>query len=311
LTYERQLPSHGLEAEQICYSLREFGFGSRLYSQSTIKNNSVNGDENKTDIYSELEFKRLLGYYIESGIPIILAITNERLGHALVIIGHKAIDHSKLVLEGFGPIEVSCSDGQNRKLYDYSDFIEQYIAIDDNMPPYNLITYNNPVCNYPDPDFANCRINSFIVPLYHKIYLEAGGAKELTLSYISKYEFNLPTKDIIFKLFYTSSRSFKSELNKDNSIGSEVKDLILTTAMPKFIWVTILTNIDLLREGKANGLILLDATEPNPEGSLILMASPSCVIIYDPNAELNEKHDVFELTVDNFTIFANNLKKAD
>ena len=76
---ERQIPSNGLNIQQIAFALKEFGFGTKVYSK---------------EVYGETLFKRLFSTYIESGIPIISAVENRpvgNIGHVLISIGHDII----------------------------------------------------------------------------------------------------------------------------------------------------------------------------------------------------------------------------
>lgn len=71
---ERQIPSKGLNIAQMSFALKEFGFGTRIYSRVEYIN----------------EFDSLLSCYIESGIPIIIAMDNRpsgSIGHALLAVG--------------------------------------------------------------------------------------------------------------------------------------------------------------------------------------------------------------------------------
>ncbi len=303
-SYERQLPSRGLTSEQISYALKEFDFGTRLYA---LAENSQ--DEGEIEAYGEKEFKRLLGYYVESGIPIIAGIENDSLGHALIIMGHKKITVGDIDLTEYQPIEINSKNGIVY-LYDYADLINDFVVIDDNMPPYNTIPFENPTHNYDTPQFEGCKIKNFIAPLYHKIYLEAGGAKELSISYLENFNHDLPGNKIILKLFCISSRSFKAELNNKVNIGVEANEIILSLTMPKFIWIGLFTNTGLLKQSKANGLVILDATETNIEDALILMVSPNGLITYDSQDDLGFKYTTYDLEINNFNIFANNLKES-
>lgn len=297
-SYQRQLPSLGLSAEQISYALKEFGFGTRLYSK----------DLSSGEIYPEDEFRKLLGYYIESGIPIVAAIENENIGHAIIIIGHTDVNYKTIDLKFHEPIVVESLKGKIN-LYDYVDFIKDYVVIDDNMPPYNIVSFNDPTKNYNDPEFENCKIKNFIAPLYHKIYLEAGGARELMISYLENFDHEMPGDDIIFKLFYTSSRSFKAELNSKMKLNKDATNVILNITMPKFIWLVIFTSPELIKKSKANGIIIIDATEPNFNDSLILFLSPNKILTYDPYEE--NKYNIIDVKSESFNIFANNLHKAN
>ena len=300
-SYERQLPSRGLTAEQISFALKEFDFGTRLYSLREEENNEDNA------AYPKNEFRRLLGYYVESGIPLIASVENNLLGHAIIIMGHNVINHSNIDLSKHEFTEVIPSSDKIL-LYDYADFIEDYVVIDDNMPPYNQVPFEDPTYNYNDTQFKDCTIKNFIAPLYHKIYLEAGGARELMISYLENFNHQLPGKKIILKLFFTSSRSFKAELNEKINIGEEANEIILSSTMPKFIWVGIFTNLKLLKQSKANGLVVLDATESNTEDSRILMVSPESITTYNSQKDINNKYNVIETNINTFNIFANNLK---
>lgn len=112
----------------------------------------------------------------------------------------------------------------------------------------------------------------------------------------------------IFKLFYASSRSFKSELNARTKLGEEATEIILSTTMPKFVWIAVFTNLELLKVSKANGMVIIDATESNTEDSWILGVSPEGIITYDSQEEPRSKFTIYNTDVDDFYIFANNLK---
>jgi hypothetical protein len=84
VSFERQVPSKGLNIQQMSFALKEFGFGTRIYSLGSYNN----------------DFKRLLSTYIESGIPIIIAIDNRHkgggIGHALLCIGRQKIEDENI-----------------------------------------------------------------------------------------------------------------------------------------------------------------------------------------------------------------------
>lgn len=297
---ERQLPSNGLTSKQISFVLKEFGFGTRIYAL-----NAIVTDPN----YNELskEFKRTLGYYIESGIPVIAGISNDIIGHAIVYVGRELIDYQRLDLTKYEGYRLN--DGKRQiTIYDHTDFIDRFIVIDDNMPPYSSVPYEEPTSNYNDPNFLNCKIQNIIAPLYHKIYLEAGGARELVFDSIIHFCSDWIDDNAIIQLFCMSSRSFKSEINERIGLDEDVTNLILSLTMPKFVWVCTLTNSELLKQNKANGLILIDATEPNNVDSRMLILSPNGIITYNAQNKLEEKFTKFNFHINNFNTFANNLK---
>ena len=74
ITFERQLPSRGLTMNEISFALRQFGFGTKIYSQNQYEEN----------------LSLIIDCYVESGIPILLgleAISDEGEGHVVICIG--------------------------------------------------------------------------------------------------------------------------------------------------------------------------------------------------------------------------------
>lgn len=297
---ERQLPSHGLATEQISFVLKEFGFGTRIYA-------TYNSQCNTDNVYDPSEHKRMLGYYIESGIPVIAGISNDKIGHAIIYMGRKVIDYESINLNKYKPYTLKIGI-KSIKIYDHADFIDQFIVIDDNMPPYSSVTYDNPTINYSDKQFEHCKVNTFIAPLYHKIYMEAGGARELVFHSIIKICKDWIENNSIIQLFCMSSRSLKSEINKNIGLNEEATNLILSLTMPKFVWVCTVTNLALLKQNKAKGLILIDATETNRVDSIILILSSNGVTLYNVQNKPKEKYEQYDFSIDIFNTFANNLK---
>ncbi len=83
VTTERQIPLKGLNISQMSFALRDYGFGTRIYSR---------------DDYGQ-DFEWLISCYIESGLPVIIAMDNRpkgNIGHALLAIGHETIDNIKI-----------------------------------------------------------------------------------------------------------------------------------------------------------------------------------------------------------------------
>lgn len=90
-------------------------------------------------------------------------------------------------------------------------------------------------------------------------------------------------------------------------MNDELKRIIMNKSLPRFIWITeISDDLGILRN-QANGLILLDATEANKLDyrSLIFAAYDQKVIQYD-----KDKRTIGDSPLQNtqFTIFDRNLK---
>lgn len=248
-SFERLLPSKGLTAQQISFALREFGFGVKIYSR---------------EAYGE-DFIKLLKMYIESGIPVVSAIQNNMgIGHAQSIIGRtRFTDNDVDALAN--PIDY----GNNVMVYDFEDIIVDYVFMDDNHPPYMLDKLETPSGFYPQHNWAGCEIKSFIVPLYPKIYLGAGGARTFARSVLKRYTSQLNVlkdTEVILKVFLASSRSYKDALTANDTLEPFSRELLLRLPMPKFIWVAELSTKELIKKNYINGVFILDATETTRQG---------------------------------------------
>lgn len=289
ISYERQMPSQGLTVEKVSFALRQFDFGTRIYSEKAFGN----------------ELKRIFYYYIDSGIPFIAAIKNDSLGHAITVIGYETlnIDNIKCAQRSY---KIKKQNGKEINIIDFADIPRRYVAMDDNFPPYTLARFEFPTEYYSDPSFKNCKITSIVVPLYTKIYLEALQARSAFQSYLAADVIDDDIdNEILLRLFLTSSRSYKQFIAMSQTINKDVKELIMLTAMPKFIWVAELSTKMLFVEGKAAGLMVLDATEANHNvtDSLLFIAYKN-KFIYSQNRTYKAK----EIPRAYFDIYINNLK---
>ncbi|HUM88916.1 MAG TPA: hypothetical protein PKV50_05255, partial [Prolixibacteraceae bacterium] len=101
-------------------------------------------------------------------------------------------------------------------------------------------------------------------------------------------------------------RSFKNVLNFNKTFDADVRQLILETPLPKFVWVGEISNKELIKERQANGLILLDATEADTSElkPLIFANYLSVLFSIDPDEYFFSKKDI---SLPTFSIFTNNL----
>lgn len=302
MSNQRQVPSKGLTIEQISFALKEFGFGTRIYSKSEYGN----------------DFERLLGYYVESGIPLILGIDNYPtgcIGHAIICIGHEIVDTDKidaLLPTTYSDVNLkTVALARNITMYDWADTKKRFVFIDDNCPIYQKAYLSGPTFHYPSSDWHSCEIKHFITPLYPKIYLEAYEARNFIYSLLFMGPKPIPdNSELLVRLFLSSSRSYKNELSLNSSfVNIELKKMILENPMPKFIWVAELSRKDLMKLELANGLVLLDATEPNifHLKPLIIGAFNDLVIKFEESTRRLEQN---VLPLHPFKIYNNNLKQS-
>ncbi len=295
---ERQIPSEGLDIQQMSFALREFGFGTKIYSKSEYND----------------EFENLISCYIESGIPLIIAMENRpygNIGHALICIGHEIINdnHYESLLK-YTPSNDRLKMKLNQRnitIYDFDDIEKEFIFSDDNHKIYQSALLKNPAKHY-QSHWHNCVITYFIAPLYPKIYLDAPEAKNFVLHFLSSgIEPLKNNSDILLRFYLASGRTFKDSLIKNTNFNETIKDLIIEKKMPKFIWIAELSTKELIKNKIANGLLILDATEPNTQFN-----KPLIIGAYQGNyIEFDEQNEVLinkNLTLSEFSIFEGNLK---
>ncbi|MBA4391149.1 MAG: hypothetical protein C0399_09440 [Syntrophus sp. (in: bacteria)] len=283
---ERMVPSRGLTINQISFTFKDFGFGARVYAKEAYKNN-------------EDDFKRILSFYIESGIPVIVGLQNEHIGHAVVLIGHEIP-----IKDDLGDQNVSFELENTRVgIIDTADFQKDYVVIDDNFPPYQSCSFAQPACYYDDIKFKTLQIVSFVVPLYPKIYLEAFEGHKLAIEILDKLIKPNVTDPIVLRFFLTSSRSLKTRIAADANADDILKELIISKTMPKFIWVAELSDSRLYAGDKANGLILLDATGRGSIEDVLFAVFQGKIYISKDN-----QYTIYDVGIKPFGIFRNNLK---
>jgi hypothetical protein len=285
-SYERQVPSKGLTLIQISIALKKFGFGVKVYSPRN------------------LDFYNIISYYVDSGIPIIATLKNNSIAHAVIIVGHDEPKPKKIN-------SIKIKDNSEIKVYDFADLEKNYVLIDDNYPPYQKAQLLNPTSYYSEQKFKNCKLTSIIVPLYPKIHLEASLARKLILKILTYKDTSWEkkySKEIIFRLFIASSRSFKEKIAKNISIESDLKNLLIKIVMPKFIWVAEIYDKNDLLTRKVKGMILLDATDAsyNISNAIIIIVYPD-KIQYFRKGELKGN----KINLNKFDNFSNNLKEVN
>lgn len=304
-SYQRQLPSTGLNVLLISKALTEFGFGVKHYS--------------KDQYGSQLE--TILHDYVESGIPVVVAIA-ERKGmklvraHAILFVGHFELNFGRVKYYFEQNSEEVVRGNSSFRYMDSFKFTKSFVAIDDNYPPYQKGYFDKP-SNYSLLKEDQRTITGIIVPLYSKVYLEAFQARKILNLILSNKQVGFTYgKELITRFFLTSSRSFKQKVSKIQSENPGIRDYILYTALPRFIWVAELITPDSYEKEEAIGYIILDATEATKnsfEEPIIFIAYPDS--LWKHQATYEDKHDGhiglerFPLKIKPFSLYKSNLKQ--
>lgn len=265
-TIERQLPSKGLTENDLSYIAKSCGFGPQLYHK---------------DYFSD--FNNILSCYIESGIPVMVAVSNIQhlkdeinkgtdpatlcnyTGHSVMCIGHENVTDvliDKTASQNLGNVTM---------LLDYDDIKKKFVFVDDNFPPYMLDYLSSPTRRYAKyfgtgQGWEFCQIDHFVAPLYKRVYLEPnvakGYLKELIISPFMAQLHHTSTNsaEVTMRVFLCSTRSYRNYVNL-SLMSNEMKQMLTNLRLPRFIWVAELSDRNLLKRGMASGIILLDATE--------------------------------------------------
>ncbi len=301
LSFERQLPSKGLNYNQLSLALREFGFGSKVYYQGQFGQ----------------KFPALLSSYIESGIPVILGLNlydpiskvfmYNQSGHATLCIGREELTDAQI-----DSCNVATDLSSGAKVYDIDNVVNKnYVIIDDNHPPYQLAKFDEPCKYYNNASWDLFKVAYFIVPLHQKIYLELFEAKKFLFDLLSVSRAKLPDDSKIMVRFYlASSRSFKNWLVTESDMEPQTREIIVNSSMAKFIWVAELGTHESFKLRKANGIVILDATSANTSNMkpLILSSHNDVLINFDQDThELTE----WALPLGEYSIYEDNLKSIN
>ncbi len=292
-SFRRLLPSDGLTIFQISQAIKEFGFSTKIYFKDNYKNKEAG------------TFHKYLYYYIESGIPVILSLDNGKGdGHAVVAIGHE----ESFILKPENRRNIA--ESTKRKIYvnDTGLNCEKIIIMDDNHNPFASVPFESPGILYRNKNLQNLKIRYFIAPLYNKIYLDAEKAYKTFESVITDKIIGLQENNdknpYVIRFFLTSAKSFKNRLSNMPQIHSEMKQQLIYTSLPKFIWIGEITDNNLYSQDLAKGIILIDATGEQSKESVIFYYHNETLL--DKN--IQNAYEFVKKVWGCFSLYRNNLK---
>lgn len=292
--YERQLPSSGLTYNQVSVALRECGLGTKIYDLPT-------NPEQRQEMGQH--FYELFACYIESGIPLAVALVGEGNGHAVVCVGREDIDKREVLKKR------RIENGKTIYLWNEAVAKKHFVFNDDNFPCYQRDTLRKPAKRYQKkrPDLAKMDISQFIVPLYNKVYMDAdmaiGQSKKLITSLIDNCDEN------VVRTLLTSSRTFREHIAHSQAFSDSERKALLKIPMPKFIWLTEVSTKDEFFQDKVNSILLLDATgSPKSQASqnMVFMLASGRYYFYDSKLKQIAYRNTRLAPV--FESFAGNLK---
>ena len=229
----------------------------------------------------------LFHYYVESGIPLIMAICNRRenMYHSIIAIGHDERSPQKMQMKN---LKREVFKYGNLFMLDSASLYERYIIIDDNQYPYRSELFDH---------FSvaqNCSVEAFIVPLYRHILLDAESAVSIIETFYRDFHVliesslkqleeeeelvckgNSIDNPVVLRYYLTTSRGFVSFRCRETEYLEE-KIYYSTVSFPKFIWVGEYTTAELYCKGKILGEVVVDATAPKYSGVGAVIATRIC-----------------------------------
>jgi hypothetical protein len=250
-TPERELPSKGLEVEQISFALKKFGPASRIFSRAQYRPN---------------KFRNMFSSYVSGGLPVIVAVQLPFTSHAMVAVGQERTTDVMIdALPASKDIDLLVATVFSQsgiQIFDNDEIPRKFVFIDDNMPVYSLGSFDTPTAEYWDDSWRRSEITHFIVPFHPEVHLEAVAAKQKFLNILSRPQLCItPNSSLFIRMFLSSSELFRDNLAKDPSISKVAKDQMLKAIMPGFVWVGEVSTKEMIKQKKGMGIFVFDATD--------------------------------------------------
>ncbi len=313
--HERALPAHGMSFPMISKTLFAFGFFPRLYFS--------------TNELSPFQLKRLLHYYVESGIPVAVGIENENGDlHSVLVIGFKKyersweriINENNVVLQS-EKLGKTSENSRRFYMYDVADSCTEYVMIDDHIRPYSCYNYIKQNGKYL---LNNSKVRCIAVPLYKRMYLEALDARSIAKVFLSdsapklisiykrarppiEGDKEIGTKEnpLIIRLFLASSSTYLEDRWGQGIDNDVLKNIWLNASFSHFLWICELYDKASLERGKTIGELVLDATasEVDKSSSIILFRFFDRISVRNRWGEMNstiwaESNEINQESVD-------------
>lgn len=254
----RAFPYRGMSRPDYCKILADFGT-SPVYGDLQKKDHATN-----KYVFDPKGFQDLCSY-VESGFPVLASLVLPDGAHVVSLIGH-TLNYSRRPSKTTGFV-------------DSSEFLKQFIVVDDNFFPYQLLGYAGDLESYAaeyEKGTVKVGIENIVTmtcPLAEKVFVPAERARKKALKHCEKFLSTLKltgTEPFVTRLFVTSCSSFKRrKLEYARSGPDRASSLVVNLHLPHFVWVMELSPVDLYRKGLCTAEVVLDATAGAEEEGMI------------------------------------------
>lgn len=222
--------------------------------------------------------------YVESGFPVLASYR----GHVVSIVGH-TMDMSKT------------PQPNKHGWIDSSEYLKQFVVVDDNFFPYQLLGFKNDPDNYgrnyPGEGYSMESLYTAVCPLPEKVYLPSKQARKqcevLLNTLIAKHPDEVhagKTSPLVTRLFVTTAAALKRRKLEKALVAGKVADpfaiKIAELHLPHFVWVMEVSPLELYRDGNCTTEIVLDTTANGLEDCLLYARTGGKLILNDTVFEL-------------------------
>lgn len=294
-TNGRTAPYRGMTYTDYSRLLIQFG----CHPQILVMQEPIPGSNPPKSRLSQEQMTKLCTY-VESGFPVLVSYK----GHVVSVVGH-TIDHTK-------------SPSPNKHGWiDSSGFLKQFVVVDDNWFPYQLLGYKNDPDNYGQHTHGKYSLEGLrtaVCPLPEKVYLPSEKARAQCEAMLKKLIASHSMEvmagkngPLVTRMFVTTSTALKRRKLEKGLTGGKVADpfavKIADMHLPHFVWVMEVSPLELYRHGNCTTEIVLDTTANGLEECLLYARIGAKLILNNKVIEL--KNPVLNLSV--FAQYTHNL----
>jgi len=228
-TNGRTAPYRGMTYTDYSRLLIQFG----CHPQILVMQEPVAGSNPPTTQLSQDQLTKLCTY-VESGFPVLVSYR----GHVVSVVGHTS--------------DLTKNPAPNKHGWiDSSGFLKQFVVVDDNWFPYQLLGYQNDPDNYGQHTPAKYSLEGLrtaVCPLPEKVYLPSEKARAqceaLLKTLLTTHSTDVMAGEagpLVTRLFVTSTWALKRRKLEKGLAGGKVTDpfavKIADMHLPHFVWI--------------------------------------------------------------------------
>lgn len=237
LQISRPIPSHGLLVEQMCSAISHNGLVPEVQT-----------------IYPDTPVNSLIFAYVSAGLPVVLGYTFADGGgrHAVAVCGYRLEDSPQVETETKDSgLDMNLVGRRIREFYVHDDGLGPFSRLKcSTVPSESMKKPGNPrllVREVDDePDMTReCVPYVVIVPLYHKIRLRFPHVMDATRgisSYLRRLGIDYVDREnprgFEWEVRLMELPNIKRKLAESDTIETEVKKVLLTENLPRYLWVS-------------------------------------------------------------------------